>query len=262
MIPQAFITEWLEFAPWLELKQVEQDLIISTALIKLYSSSVLRESLAFRGGTALNKLIFKPACRYSEDIDLVQIIGEPIGPTIDLIKEIMNPWLGKPKRKFAKNCVVLEYRTISEDGFPIRLKFEINVREHFSVMGFKEVEYSSISSWYPGKVLIKTYHLEELLGTKLRALYQRRKGRDLYDIYMALTKIKDINREVIIHCFKKYLEYENLHVSPKIFVENMEIKVTDREFREDILPLLAKKDKHFDPDIALQLIKKELLERL
>jgi len=262
MIPQAFITEWLEHAPWLELKQVEQDLIISTALIKLYSHPVLRETLAFRGGTALNKLIFKPASRYSEDIDLVQITGESIGPTLDIIKEIMDPWLGKSKRKFARNCVTLEYRTMSEDGFPIRLKIEINVREHFAVMGFKEVEYSSVSSWHPGKVSIKTYHTEELLGTKLRALYQRRKGRDLYDLHMALTKVENIDHEAIVNCFKQYLAYEELNVSQKVFIESMELKITDKAFREDIVPLLAKQDTPFDPDLAFQMIKKELIERL
>ena len=39
------------------------------------------------------------------------------------------------------------------------------------------------NSWFTGSAELTTYHFEELLGTKLRALYQRKKGRDLYDLY-------------------------------------------------------------------------------
>lgn len=39
----------------------------------------MRDTLAFRGGTALYKLYLKPAARYSEDIDLVQVKAEPAG---------------------------------------------------------------------------------------------------------------------------------------------------------------------------------------
>ena len=79
MIPKTFLTQWTHVVPWQEERQVEQDLIITTALLRLYSNQILRSKLAFRGGTALNKLFFKKPTRYSEDIDLVQIVGEPIG---------------------------------------------------------------------------------------------------------------------------------------------------------------------------------------
>ena len=81
------------------LEQIEQDLIITTALLKIYQHPILSEKFAFRGGTALNKLYFNPPTRYSEDIDLVQITSEPIGPMITILREIMDPWLGKPKKR-------------------------------------------------------------------------------------------------------------------------------------------------------------------
>ena len=56
MIPKAFINEWREHAPWRIDAQVEQDLVISRALVDMYSVPELRERLAFRGGTALYKL--------------------------------------------------------------------------------------------------------------------------------------------------------------------------------------------------------------
>ena len=38
------------------------------------------------------------------------------------------------------------------------------------------------SRWFTGAAKVLTYDLDELLGTKLRALYQRKKGRDLFDL--------------------------------------------------------------------------------
>ena len=87
MIPRSYIQEWAKTVPWQEPRQVEQDLIITNALLKLYKHPVLKLSLAFRGGTALNKLFFNPPTRYSEDIDLVQTTSEPIGGTMDAIRE-------------------------------------------------------------------------------------------------------------------------------------------------------------------------------
>lgn len=82
MIPRDYITEWRTHAPWLTDAQVEQDLVISKALVDIYSHPLLKGSLAFRGGTALYKLHIKPPARYSEDIDLVQVKVEPAGPVM------------------------------------------------------------------------------------------------------------------------------------------------------------------------------------
>ena len=80
MIPHDYITEWRAQAPWVQDLQVEQDLVISRALVDIFNHPLLAKSLAFRGGTALYKLHLKPPARYSEDIDLVQINAEPAGP--------------------------------------------------------------------------------------------------------------------------------------------------------------------------------------
>ncbi len=73
MIPQQYITEWSEIAPWKANEQVEQDLIICRALVELFSDEFIAEKVAFRGGTAIHKLFLEPQPRFSEDIDLVQI---------------------------------------------------------------------------------------------------------------------------------------------------------------------------------------------
>ena len=73
MIPQAYLTAWSAKAPWPVLRQVEQDLMISRALCDLFNAPALRGKVAFRGGTAINNLLFPQPLRYSEDIDLVQM---------------------------------------------------------------------------------------------------------------------------------------------------------------------------------------------
>ena len=49
MIPLAFIQQWTASAPWADLRQVEQDLIICRALCDLFTSPALRDRIAFRG---------------------------------------------------------------------------------------------------------------------------------------------------------------------------------------------------------------------
>mgnify|MGYP003547518028 FL=1 len=52
MIPTAFLQAWSTKAPWPDLRQVEQDLIICRALCDLFNAPALAGKLAFRGGTA------------------------------------------------------------------------------------------------------------------------------------------------------------------------------------------------------------------
>ena len=180
MIPRDYITAWRARVPWVQDFQVEQDLIISRALVEIFSHPVLTNGIAFRGGTALYKLYLKPPARYSEDIDLVQVSPGPAGPMLDALHEILDPWLGKPQWKQTTDGTTLAYRFESEDTPPIRLrlKIEINSREHFSVFGFKRIPFLVDSRWFNGSSEVVTYALDELLATKLRALYQRKKGRD------------------------------------------------------------------------------------
>ena len=65
MIPEDIVTHWQQTAPWQTQDMIEQDLIISRALVALYSDTFLCEKIAFRGGTALNKCYLEVASRYT-----------------------------------------------------------------------------------------------------------------------------------------------------------------------------------------------------
>ena len=114
MIPKADIVGWRRFAPWISDAQVEQDLIMSRALVAIFQDKLIAKETAFRGGTALHKLYLNPARRYSEDIDLVQITSGPIGPFSDALQGVLNPFLGEPRRKQAEGGFTLTYRVESE----------------------------------------------------------------------------------------------------------------------------------------------------
>ncbi len=240
MIPRDYVTEWRAEAPWIDDAQVEQDLVISKALVDIFSHPVLHKALAFRGGTALYKLHVKPPARYSEDIDLVQAEPEPAGQIMEALREVLNPWLGDPRYKQSQGRVTFTYRFNSEGtpSVPLRLKVEINTREHFSVNGFVDTPYNISSRWFDGSCQIKTYELNELLGTKLRALYQRSKGRDLFDLAVALDN-PNADSDAIIKIFTAYMDSGGHHVTRTQFEANLAAKRDDPNFIADIGPLLS-----------------------
>jgi len=229
VIPRDYITEWRANAPWIQDSQVEQDLVISRALIEIFSHPLLNEALAFRGGTALYKLHLKPPARYSEDIDLVQTRAEPAGPMMQTLREILDPWLGTPQWKQTGGRVTFFYRFDSEDAppFGLRLKVEINSREHFTVLGFTPVQFAVASRWFEGSCQIRSYELDELLATKLRALYQRKQGRDLFDLATALERPQvDLGRVAVT--FSEYMARDGLRVTRAQFEKNLAAKRPSR----------------------------------
>ena len=262
MIPKYAITEWNEFVPWHEEVQVEQDLLISRALVAIYQDDYLASHLAFRGGTALHKLYLHPQPRYSEDIDLVQLEAGPIKETYDHLRDTLD-FLGEPKVKQKKHNNTLIFRVQSQGvpPLPIHLKVEINCKEHFGVLPMVRQPFEVNSMWFKGRAELLTYQLDELVGTKFRALYQRRKGRDLYDLYKVLTSTEvDIDR--VIRCYRQYMAFVVEH-SPtyKEYVLNMEEKMQDDEFLGDTKNLL-RKGEGFNPIEGYEIVKTKLIDRL
>ncbi|MCK5785705.1 MAG: nucleotidyl transferase AbiEii/AbiGii toxin family protein [Candidatus Sabulitectum sp.] len=262
MIPRANITAWRSSAPWPSNDQVEQDLVLSRVLVSLFSSRVVADEAVFRGGTALHKMLFTRPGRYSEDIDLVQRNSGPIGKLITAIRSTLDSWLGDPAWKQGKGRFTLYYAF--ETSFaPVstrRVKIEINTREHFTVLGIEMHPYAVVNPWFTGTSNISIYSLEELLGTKLRALYQRRKGRDLYDLWQALS-VEEARPDRIIECFQSYISRDGLRVSRAQFEANLASKLLSKAFLDDIR-LLIPADIEYNTAIAANIIQDKLLTRL
>jgi predicted nucleotidyltransferase component of viral defense system len=263
LIPRAYLQEWSARAPWPGLRQVEQDLIICRALCDLFNAPKLKGKIAFRGGTAINKLLFRQPLRYSEDIDLVQVRPERIGPTIDAVREAL-AWLGDCARNRAGHSTHLIFRFAPETApdTELNLKIEINTREHTNVLGLKTYPFALANRWHEARTEIVSFEPEELFGTKLRALLQRRQGRDLFDLHEGLKQL-GLNPGKVITCFEHYLALEGHPISRAEAEQRMLEKLT-RSLTEDVDPLLPA-GVRFSEDDAIEAfgkVWKELVVRI
>ena len=263
MVDRSSIMAWNAVAPWSDMAMVEQDLIICRALVDIFSDDFLRNELAFRGGTALHKLYLQPQPRYSEDIDLVQIHPGPIKPILYRLGDVLN-WMPdrvtKPRRY--NNTMLFRMESEFPPVQPIRLKVEINCYEHFNVLGLQHIPFSVDNKWFSGQCELTTYAYEELLGTKLRALYQRKKGRDLFDLQVALTN-RPADVDKVMECYNRYMEFV-VEKAPtyKQFMQNMELKMQDPEFLDDTDILLRADAPQFNPEQAFKMVKSTFIDRM
>lgn len=243
MIPKQNIIAWSQQAPWAEQRQIEQDLLISRTLVELFSDPFLSKELRFRGGTALNKLHFLKPLRYSEDIDLVRTTSGSIGPVLDHVRAILDPWMGSPK--FDQSPVAPKFRYVieGEDEAPIRLKIEINTREREAYDQPQLRRFKVENPWFSGVTDIPTFSDEEMLATKLRALLQRKKGRDLIDLSHALATIETLDVRKVVDLFGRYLAANEIAISRAQAEQRMFVKLNDRNFMTDVRPLLATEER-------------------
>uniref|UniRef100_E6PP60 Protein containing DUF1814 n=1 Tax=mine drainage metagenome TaxID=410659 RepID=E6PP60_9ZZZZ len=250
-------------APWPDARQIEQDLIICRALSDLFNAPPLKDKIAFRGGTAINKLLFKKPLRYSEDIDLVQTQAESIGATVDAIRAALS-WLGKCNREQAGHSMhlVFKFTPEADPQATLKLKVEINTREHEHLFGIRPYPFAVDSDWYRGEAEIASFEPEELFGTKLRALLQRRKNRDLFDLHHGLAQLA-MDPDKLIACFDHYLALEGKPITRAVAEQRMLEKLT-RSLTEDIAPLLPAGVRFNDDDAmrAFEHVWAELITRI
>lgn len=249
MIPVAYLREWSAHAPWPDLRQVEQDLIISRALYDLFASERLQGRIAFRGGTAIRKLLFSQPLCYSEDIDLVQTQAGPIGRTADAIRDAL-AWLGGCNTERTPHSIHLVFRFTpeAEGASQLKLKVEINTREHAALYGLLEYAFAMDNRWHQAKAQILSFEPDELFGTKLRALLQRNKNRDLFDLNQGLHQL-GLDCDRVIACLQHYLALEGHPISRANAEERM-LKKLNQSLVEDVAPLLPA-GVRFDADDAI-----------
>ena len=200
MIQHSHLTAWQDFAPWPKRSQIEQDLRLSRGVAAIFADSVLNEHLAMRGGTVLHKAHLAPAVRYSEDIDLVPVKPIRTEALDERLRRVLTPILGKP----ADSLIADAWLTIRNVLRPSRIlrttnrfvplglrreesiKVEINLNESASVYPLVNVELDTLDDDGEAvRIAARSYDINEMLGTKMRALMQREQGRDLFDLFHA-----------------------------------------------------------------------------
>lgn len=255
MIPPSEITAWSRLARWPSVEQVEQDLVLSRLIVELANHSLLGDELVFRGGTCLHKVVLADPLRYSEDLDYVRSSHGPIGPILDAIREVADS-LGMDVNTDVGSFPKVRLRAPFESGAGrMRVKIEINTYETSPARPHRRVPYRVESGWWSGSADVPTFQPEELVATKLRALFQRRKGRDLFDLGVALT-VLDLDPVEIVACFDPYRPDG---YTAEWAREGLAEHLADAVFRADLLALLRDTPDAYDLDTAGALVADQLL---
>jgi len=131
--------------------------------------------------------------------------------------------------------LVFKFAPESDPQTALKLKVEVNTREHVSLHGLKSYPFAVDNDWYKAKTEIASFTPEELFSTKLRALLQRRKNRDMFDLHHALEQLT-IDDDKLVACFHHYLNMEDQQITRAMAEQRMLQKLT-ASLIEDIAPL-------------------------
>jgi Nucleotidyl transferase AbiEii toxin, Type IV TA system len=254
VIPANDITAWAHGAPWPSPDQVEQDLLLSQLICLIAADDYLGDELVFRGGTCLHKLYLHPARRYSEDLDYVRRTAGGIGKVTRAISDI-GASLGYEVRTKMSAQPKVYLRYTAESGTTRKIKVEVNTHERSPATSTVRLPYEVTSNWWSGQADVHTFSPAELVATKIRALYQRRKGRDL------VRHVAGADRP----------EPRSDRPEPARGVRSLPAKRADRQahdhlrhgdFRTDTNNLIAGGPSGYDIDVAAQLIINNVLSHL
>jgi len=100
--------------------------------------------------------------------------------------------------------LVFRFSPESAPQATLKLKVEINTREHHVMLGYRRYPFAVANDWYSAQAELVSFEPEEIFGTKLRALLQRRKNRDLFDLQHGPTQLGP-DRDKVMTCLNHYL---------------------------------------------------------
>jgi len=257
MIPSSDITKWSLNHPWSSREQIEQDFLLSQAICEIAKDSLLGGELVIRGGTALHKLFLPKPLRYSEDIDYVRSSIGGIGAIMNQLVMLGGNLGYKANSQLTKYPKVF-WKGIAESGQPIKIKIEINTYERVPSLPLAMIRHNVDVDCYSSCADIRSFQVEELVATKIRALYQRSKGRDLFDIWLAL-EVLALDPITIVSAFQPYLPEG---ITAKQAIKNLEKKLENRQFLDDLNGLAVLSEIDYHPRQAADKVIEKLLSLL
>lgn len=255
MIPQAAITEWGRVVPWPTSEQIEQDLLLSRLIVEIANDGYLGSELVFRGGTCLHKLHAPSPLRYSEDLDYVRTTSGGIGDLTQTLSE-MGRRLGMRVNTRVTEHPKVFFRAPYESGTgQMRIKIEVNTFERSPATPHVRLPHTVDSVWFSGSAEVLTFTTDEVVATKIRALFQRSKGRDLFDLWIALVRL-GVPASSIVEAFDPYRPEG---YTPRRAELNLREKVGRQAFREDLRPLVTAWPDDYDIGDAAELVIESVL---
>ncbi|MCL1861222.1 MAG: nucleotidyl transferase AbiEii/AbiGii toxin family protein [Proteobacteria bacterium] len=276
MILQTHLTAWQAHAPWPKRSQIEQDLRLSRGVAAIFSDPVLGEHLAMRGGTILHKAHLAPAMRYSEDIDLVLVKAMEADALDQHLRRVLTPVLGRPTDSLIADAW-LAIRNVLQPSKILRtayrfiplglqreetIKVEVNLNESKSLYPLVSVKIDTLDD--EGESLraeVCSYDINEMLGTKMRALMQRTQGRDLFDLFHAVQLSEadltpyPVDSAKAMEAFTWYLEKEGTRLGRNEANELLDVRLGNSAFRRDMDTLLRPGQPKFDVDAGASVVR-------
>ncbi len=279
----AHLTAWQAHAPWPKRSQIEQDLRLSRGVAAIFNDEVLCRHLAMRGGTVLHKAHLAPAARYSEDIDLVLTKPMDTATLEKHLLRVLTPILGTPApsifqdawlalRNASKRSKIL---SIKFKFIPIGLsrfetiKVDINLNEHAALYPLVKVNFQSLDD--DGERVTAqaiSYDINEMLGTKTRALMQRQQGRDLFDLWFAWHQSLagatpyTVDGKRAMQAFEWYLANEGTAMGHEEAGQLLDQRLRNPAFRRDMDTLLRPGLPKFAVDEAATVVRSVFLIHL
>jgi len=283
MIQHTHLTTWQAHAPWPKRSQIEQDLRLSRGVVAIFADPMLDKHLAMRGGTVLHKAHLPPAARYSEDIDLVLVKAMDTDKLDCHLRRVLTPVLGQPADSLIANAWltvrnVLRPSKILRTAYkfvPLGLrreevvKVEVNLNENASLYPLVSVEFNALDEDGDAvRAMARSYDINEMLGTKTRALMQREQGRDLFDLFHAWqlseagTTPYSVDGAKAMEAFAWYLEQEGTHLGATEANALLDERLRKRAFRRDMDTLLRPGLPKFDVDAAAAAVRHAYFKHL
>ena len=173
---------------------LEKDYAATWLLCGLYDpSSSLKETLVFKGGTAIRKLYFPETWRLSEDLDFT-VVGklphESVRSGYEAIFEFLSEVSGISYNLSDFNprpsAIFMNVQYVGPLGGKNRIAHDISLREQLvsdPVRRKVHPVYPDIESFD-----VKAYSLTEIILEKIRSLFQRARTRDYYDVWRLLKE--------------------------------------------------------------------------
>jgi predicted nucleotidyltransferase component of viral defense system len=241
-----------------DLTLAELDYRLTHALGAIFSDPFLRERLCLKGGTALNKLFFPAVNRLSVDLDFnavgskAQVLAER-GQVASQVMALLTAQdagyeLTHDYRRYEQSTIQAYYVPVS-GGPRQHFKLEISFIERVPTLGQVAKPLALPAAEPPAAV--STYRLEELAATKLRALYGRRKGRDIYDL--AQIGAFDLDERAMRKLTLYYFYHAKMIFHYPTFRANVAEKLRYRGFADDVRGLI-RTNQQFDWQQASQAV--------
>jgi predicted nucleotidyltransferase component of viral defense system len=130
------------------------------------------------------------------------------------------------KHRYEQTTIKARYKTLANT--PQSIKIEISHIERFPILPPLQKQLRTPT----GAANVTTYTLEELASTKLRALVERNRGRDIYDLYF-ISKLKP-NSTVIRKMFLYYFYRSRKVFNPKIHYKNLTNRYENGTYTDDV----------------------------